>query len=416
MKVLSNLLVLSFFSLGVLAQGSDEYSGGLKVTLNEDGSKYFRLIQWNQIWLQSSQNSEGNTEFNTSLRRSRVLMYSQISDRFLVLAHFGLNSLNAGGMDPVGKSPSAAIFMHDAWSEYKVVDKYLSIGGGLHYWNGISRLTNQSTLNIMTLDAPRFNWATIGTSDQFARHMGVYAKGKIGNFDYRLALNNPTINSLDAQRNVALGNDASYQTLALQNSGALNSNLGKYAYQGYFKYEFLDNESNFLPYAVGSYLGTKKVFNIGAGFFSHPDGTVSQSDGGDFTTHNVNLWAVDVFYDSPLGSKGASINFYGVYYNFDFGPNYKLLGTSDLIATGNIAYVQTGYTLPEFTDKGKLQPYIATSIRNMEAFDNAANTIGLGANWFISGHNAKLSAEYNINNSATGVNTNRFTLQAMIYI
>ncbi len=411
MKVLSKLLVMLLLSSAAMAQGSEEYTGGLKVSLNEDGSKYFRLIQWHQAWLQSGKTSDGKTVFTPSLRRSRVLMYSQINDRFLILTHFGLNSLTADGMHPVGKSASAALFLHDAWTEYKVFDKYLSIGGGLHYWNGLSRLTTQSTLNIMTLDAPRFNWPTIGTSDQFARHMGIYAKGKIGNFDYRFAIDNPISNTLDALSGVPITADATYQTRALY-----GNSLGYYSYQGYVKYEFLDNESNFLPYAVGSYLGTKKVFNIGAGFLSHPNGTVSQGTNGDTITHNVNLLAVDVFYDAPVGSKGASFNFYGVYYAFDFGPNYKLLGSSDVIATGNIAYFQSGYTLPEFTNKGKLQPYVSASVRNMEAFSNSASTIGLGANWFLSGHNAKLTAEYTINNSALGVNSNKFTLQAMIYL
>ena len=41
--------------------------------------------------------------------------------------------------------------------------------------------------------------------------------------------------------------------------------------QGYFKYEFLDSESNLTPYNTGSYLGSKNVFNIGAGFIYQKD-------------------------------------------------------------------------------------------------------------------------------------------------
>ncbi|GAK89977.1 conserved hypothetical protein [Nonlabens ulvanivorans] len=44
---------LSFFLLAVavgFAQGSSEYTGGMKVKLNEDGSKYFRIISWAQFW------------------------------------------------------------------------------------------------------------------------------------------------------------------------------------------------------------------------------------------------------------------------------------------------------------------------------------------------------------------------------
>ncbi|MEZ4685546.1 MAG: hypothetical protein R3B47_05635 [Bacteroidia bacterium] len=139
-------------------------------------------------------------DLNTSflLRRSRVLMYAQINKRFLILTHFGMNSLSASNMGVA--SPSNAnggngtFFMHDAWAEYSIAAKKLHVGAGLHYWNGLSRLTNQSTLNILTLDAPLFNWFSLGTSDQFARHLGMYAKGRLGKFDYRVSFNDALTN------------------------------------------------------------------------------------------------------------------------------------------------------------------------------------------------------------------------------
>ena len=58
------------------------------------------------------------------------------------------------------------------------------MGAGLHYWNGVSRLSSQSTLNFMTLDAPIFNWTNIEATDQFARQFGIYAKGQLDRLDY----------------------------------------------------------------------------------------------------------------------------------------------------------------------------------------------------------------------------------------
>lgn len=411
MKNLLTFCAAFLLTWSAFAQGSTEYTGGLKVSLNEEGTKYFRLITWHQAWLTGADNSAGDFTVTPSLRRSRLLMYAQINKRFLILTHFGLNSLNGNNMHPTGRSTSASVFMHDAWAEYTIIEKKLHLGGGLHYWNGISRLTNQSTLNMLTLDAPRFNWATIGTSDQFARHMGVYAKGKLGKLDYRLAFNNPMSQSLDQQISVPLDtNVATYRT-----RGIYNDTKGMYAFQGYVNYQFLDQESNLLPYMVGSYLGSKKVFNIGAGFFSHPDGSISLNTAGDTVTHNVNLFSADVFYDTPIGEKGASFNIYGVYYNYDFGPNYQLTSSSDVIATSQIFYVQTGYTLPDFSEKGKLQPYLSASYRDIKALPDAATTVGLGVNWFLSGHNAKITAEYTRSDRGS-INSNRFNLQAMIYL
>lgn len=407
------LLICASLFIGIHsnAQGSSEYTGGLKVKLNEDGSKHFRLITWHQAWLTAAENSQEDYKVNASLRRSRFLMYAQISERFLILTHFGLNSFNASNMDPVGKNDNAQLFMHDAWVDYTVFGKKLHLGAGLHYWNGISRLSGQSTLNMLTLDAPRFNWATIGTSDQFARHMGVFAKGKLGRLDYRLAVNNPIVNSLDANRGIALDqNYATYQSRSIFGDTEAN-----YSYQGYFSYEMKDQEGNLLPYFVGSYLGTKKVFNVGAGFFSHPKGTVSLNTAGDTITHNVNLLGVDVFYDAPIGQKDAAITAYGVYYNYDFGPNYRLTNSSNVIATGSIFYAQGGYTLPTFSDKGRLQPYFSGSYRDLDAFNDAATTFGLGANWYISGHNAKLTIEYQQTDQGS-VSNNLINFQAMIYL
>ena len=148
------------------AQGSPDYKGGLKIKFDEDGKKYLRLISWAQV--QATYNNDpvataSSTSFN--LRRARVLMFSQITDKFLILTHFGLNSLNAGTLSPTGKGTGSQIFLHDAWAQYSV-GKDHAIGAGLHYFNGISRLNNQSTLNMMTLDNNRQSWATIGLSDQ----------------------------------------------------------------------------------------------------------------------------------------------------------------------------------------------------------------------------------------------------------
>lgn len=394
-----------------VAQGSSEYTGGLKVKLNEDGTKHFRLITWHQAWLTAAENSKKDYKVDASLRRSRFLMYAQINERFLILTHFGINSFNAANMDPVGKNNSAQLFMHDAWVDYTIVKDKLNVGAGLHYWNGISRLTGQSTLNMLTLDAPRFNWATIGTSDQFARHMGIFAKGKLGRLDYRVSVNNPIINSIDANNGIALSQDyATYQG---------RSNFGDteatYSYQGYFSYEMKDREGNLLPYFVGSYLGTKKVFNVGAGFFSHPKGTISLNETNEIESHNVNLLGLDVFYDAPIGQKDAAITAYGVYYNYDFGPNYRLANSSNVVATGSIFYAQSGYTIPSFTDKGRLQPYVSGSYRDLEAFKDPATTVGVGANWYISGHNAKLTLEYQQTDQGSQ-NNNLINFQAMIYL
>lgn len=384
------------------SQGSPDYSGGLKVKLNEDGSKYFRLITWHQFWATFSQESSGP---DFLLRRSRFLMFAQINKRFLILTHFGLNNLSAnnlGSASPIGQpGNNGSFFMHDAWAEYTVIPKKLYIGGGLHYWNGISRLTSQSTLNFLTLDAPIHNWPTIGTSDQFARHLGLYLKGKIGKLDYRFGINEALTNpSRGANTNVVMASDGS---ASFTENRAIYRNPeragGGKVFQGYLNYQFLDQESNTLPYFVGSYLGSKQVLNLGAGFFYHSEGASSRNGIGELSIHNPFSVGIDLFYDSPIGNNGAAVTVYSSYVSHDWGPNF--VGGVGGVGTGNITYFQIGYVTPDFSKKVRLQPYFHLTNRNLESFeefDSSNSTqFGLGTNWYLSGHNAKVTLEYQRN-------------------
>ncbi len=409
-------------------QGSPDYTGGLTVPLNENGSKYFRLISWHQVWATAQKDDQNQLQTDFLLRRSRVLMYAQINDRFLINTHFGLNNLgpdNMGANGPVGEpGQSGQLFLHDAWVQYAVLKGKLDLGGGLHYWNGISRLTSQSTLNMLTLDAPIHNWPTIGTTDQFARHLGFFAKGKLGRLDYRLAINEAISNPSRGYDKHTAPNDTGTEILVPDRviyRNPENPGGGK-VYQGYVNYQLLEQESNLLPYFTGSYLGTRKVFNIGVGFFHHVAGATSCDEAGQLTFYNPTSLAVDVFYDSPLGTGGAAITAYGSAVRHDWGPNWT--GGVGGVGTGTILFGQLGYLLPAFTDRGRLQAYIHLTHRDLEAYrayrEPIGRMMGGGVNWYIDGHHAKLTLEYQ-HQREPGLLTRTpshalLRLQAMVYL
>lgn len=434
-KGIKSLIALAIGGLlwqSAAAQGSDDYGSGLKLNLNPDGSKYVRFIIWNQIWARSIENNPGtmvndqpqNTTSDIGARRLRMLAYAQISPRYLVLTHIGINNqtfINGGaagtsGTGGYGQGKKPGLFFHDVWNEYAVVPakdpetgkvnkNTLYFGGGLHYWHGLSRITSASTLNFLMVDAPVFNWPLIENSDQFARQFGFYAKGRLGKLAYQMHLNKPfaTNTAIPAAANVAVDN-----------------NTGKAALGGYFDYQFLDQEANLLPFRVGSYMGTKKVFNIGAGFYSNVEGTKSKDAANITQKHNITLLAVDAFADMPIGpkEKRQSITAYSVFYNYDFGPNYlrnigimnvgvnnaafagqrALEGAGNaraMIGTGNIWYTQAGYMLPSKKGaKTRLQPFASYAHKNFEALKEAGSYWDLGANLFLDGHHAKITGQY----------------------
>lgn len=427
------LLGFAFSWQGLLAQGSETYGTGIKIPLDTAGKKYIRFVNWHQFWIRSVENNPGSTvngelresEVDFALRRSRFLFYSQINPKFMILTHIGINNqtlvgggalgqaANIGNSSPDGKKPQ--IFIHEATAEFKVYKNYLTLGGGLHYWNGVSRMANASTLNFMTLDAPIFNWANIDATDQFARMMGVFAKGKLGKLDYRVAVNSPfalqSTNSLTRlDTNAAKNNvvNASYRGLG----------AGRAAYQGYFMYQFWDQEANLLPYMVGTYVGTKKVFNLGAGFFYNEKSMWAAKQNNttwDTIAQNQLIWAVDAFLDMPLNKeKGTAITAYASFNHHDMGDNYiRNIGISNpangvaktgatfsgagnafpTVGTGSIIYAQAGFLLPK-TKVGKFQVMGDVTHATYDRMDAALVIPDIGLNWFVEGHNAKVTFNY----------------------
>ncbi len=458
-------------SLTATAQGSENYGSGLKVNIKPDGSSYVRFIIWNQVWARGIENNPGtlingtaeNFSTDIGIRRARLLAYAQISPRYLILTHFGINNqtftnggvpnggvTGNGGAYTSGKKPG--LFFHDVWNEYAIIpaknpetgeaNKYtLYAGAGLHYWHGLSRMTSASTLNFLMIDAPIFNWPTIELSDQFARQFGFYIKGDLGKLAYRANLNKP-YTTLTAAPSAA---GTRVIDVAVDNNTTNKWSTGAYAF-----YQFLDRESTLLPFTVGSYLGTKKVFNIGAGFYRSPEGTVSNQVNapGDTTLarHDIQLFAVDAFVDMPLGaSKKMALTAYSVFYLHNWGPNYYRTvgimnaGTADpaftgtrsqtgagnarpLLGTGSIWYTQAGLLLPKdfLTKKMRFQPFASYTMHQLDALNAAASSYDAGLNLLLDGHHAKITLQYSsrplvVNNTPDG-RRGEFLLQTQIYL
>lgn len=459
MKKILTFIGIALISNILYSQGSPDYGSGLKLNLNPDGEKYVRFILWNQIWLRNTEMNPGTmiadeatkNSWNIGNRRLRALAYAQITKRYMVMMHFGINNqtfINGGasgttGTGGYGNGKKPQMFFHDAWNEYAVImpgeaGKFsMSIGAGLHYYMGLSRMTMGSTLNFLTVDSPIFTWALIDNSDQFARQLGMFAKGKYGKFEYRLSLNKPFATNIVP---VDVTNPAA--RVAVDNNG--NPEFSK---AGYLEYQFFDQESNLLPFKVGSYLGTKKVFNIGVGFYHQKDGTRT-SVNSNIEKHDIALYAIDAFADLPLGNakNKMAISAYTGFYNYNFGPKYLRnlgimnVGSNDpgfvgdraiagpgnlqpMIGTGNIYYLQAGLLLPNQAEKPKLriQPFAAYTNKNFQALEKSSSQFDVGANFFIDGQNAKITTQYSTrptytNASAEPESKGEFTLQFQIYL
>jgi hypothetical protein len=410
MKFYLSLFILFLHSSLVYSQYADEYNSGMVIKMNPEGTKQTRVILWGQTWFQDFEGHNKNDGF--SIKRARVLMYSQLNDRFLILTHFGVNGVSANNMSATGKSDDVQLFLQEMSLQFKV-NKYLYIGGGLHYWDGISRLNGQATINMLTLDNNRSSWTTLGLSNQMTSHLGIYAKGDIGKINYRFNISDAITKTLDGNgETIMLPNQEKYLGKALLDKG-------KYSFSGYVDYQFFDKENLTLPYRVGTYLGAKKIFNLGTGFFIQNSAIVQTNSEGYLSSANVRHLNIDAFYDAPLGNKNAAITAYAQFQNSKMGNNYVY---SDIIGNGNQFYGHIGYLIAKKIDEGKhkysnrWQPYIAYSNRNFTALVKPAEEIKFGCNFYIDGLNARLTAEYQKSFHLESDNNDVFTFQAMIIL
>lgn len=369
----------------------------LKLNLTDDGDYWVRFITWHQIWIRQQQQNPGTTvngddrdwSWDLGIRRSRFLVLAQI-DRLQMMFHAGINNQTFANARKPG------LFVHDLWASYEAIEDIWVLGAGLHYFNGVSRLANASTLFFMSVDMPIFNWHVIERSDQFARQMGIFTTLRLCQFDLQMAVNRPFVTGGTATAEVA-----DYRT-----------DVNTPSFAGYATWSFFEQESNLLPYRRGTYLGKKKVLNLGAGWYWQNDAMETVQGETDREFHDILAIGADIFADIPLAG-GSAVTAYAGYNYFDFGPNnlrnIGIMNVGDtgsgttfngrgnaypVIGTGHIFYTQAGYLLPGRPLGVQLQPYFGLQVSAFDALDEVSTVFDVGANFFMIGHNAKITINY----------------------
>lgn len=377
-----------------------------KYSFNQSGTHYIKATAVAQMWVRYSEMNPGtkinetpvNAYTDIGIRRLRFSVWTQLTDRLFFYTQFGQNNFNF-----LSKRNTGA-FVHDAVTEFKVAPQ-LSIGAGLTGWSGLSRYASPSVASILSVDAPLYQQTTNGITDQFLRKLSVYAKGQVGKLDYRLALTSPMTSQNSLVPIPAISTDANFSMAA-----------PKLQSQAYLYWQFFDKENNTLPYTTGTYLGKKKVLNLGAGFIHQQDAMWYLNASGDTVSTDMLLLGVDVFADFPVGKKGAAFTGYVAWNNFDLGPNYVRNGgvmnpatgvgasatfnesgvAFPMVGTGNTFFGQVGYKCKDnLLGSGTLQPYASAQLSLFDKLDDPMLLLEGGVNWLIHGnHTGKLSLNY----------------------
>ncbi|OOG72385.1 hypothetical protein B0E43_15965 [Algoriphagus sp. A40] len=407
------LLLAGILMMAIITSAKAQTDKEVKLFLNQEQTHWVKGTGLGQIWVRYTDLNPGSTVFGTpkdqtfdvGLRRVRYQVMGQITDQVFVYTQFGINSF--GSLS--GRKPG--LFLHDVTAEYAVIKSKLSLGAGLHGWNGTVRYSSSSVGSILGLDLPYIEEATNDVTDQFVRKLGVYAKGQLGKLDYRISVSNPFPVQTALSPIPVLPNNVSNIAYYSAAAPAIN-------YQGYFFWQFLDKEANQIPYMTGTYLGKKRVFNIGGGFSTQDHAMeYREIDAGQVIQQGSKQVGLDVFYDAPINvEKGTALTAYAALIDYDFGPNYlrsagamnPANGVNDqgsfngpgnnipLIGTGQVYYAQVGYLMKKdlLGKLGTLQPYAQFIVSDYQRVETAITTYDVGVNWLQAGHRSKLSLDY----------------------
>jgi len=447
---MKKILILTFLLWNAAALFAQNTKNALKFNLNDSGTAYIQATFLNQTWLRFNESNAGTlvqnmdkaNTFDIGLRRTRIQLLGQFSEKVFLYLQFGQNNFNAM-FNANNGSRKLAAFFHDAVCEYKFSKKNeLKLGGGLTIANGLSRFSQPSVATIMTIDVPIFAQSTVDQTDEFSRKLSIYARGQVWKFDYRVVLSDPFPITSSGATLPAIEPVANFA----QRGHTLQG-------QGYLVFQFFDHDTHATPYMTGTYLGTKKIFNIAVGGIYQPNAMWKTAAVGDTVYQDMKHFAVESFLDIPLNKETKSaISAYLGYFNLNYGTNYlryngimntangtSLNATNSIVGrgptygnsfpmfgSGHTIYTQFGYALPNTLTKGvgRLMPYISATLSKYKYFNGLwTNTFNAGINYFINDHKSKITLDwqnrptYSLENVAlkAGKRMNTLLLQYQIF-
>ena len=371
--------------------------------IGQEKETFKPIIKWNikaQIWMRYAElndgslvNSESTSSYSdVSIRRIRMPISAQVTPQVFMYAIIGGNNYNI-------KDDNMPLNILDLYGEY-TFGKYLSIGLGKSGWQGLNRWNIRSSGTLMGLDSPLFSLNTVGKNDDLGRQFGIWFKGQVAKFDYRLSLmSTQDITSKPKENEVNFANNRPRKKIST-----------------YVKYQFFEHESNKTAYQVGTYMQSKKVFNIGAGYQYQAD---AMSKGNtalpEAELYDIKHWAVDSFLNLPLANNDAITAYLG-YYDYGFGENYiRNVGANNItsgggddfngagvafpmIGTGSTIYMQFGYAFEQakvFGQEMIIQPNIAIQHSDWDALNQKMTVYDFGVNFMLNGtHANKISLGY----------------------
>jgi len=327
----------------------------------------YAVQMWNQSRDYTSATDNGDVN-DTFLRRNRITILGQYND------YIGFYAQLEAGNDSKGGSDDNSVFYRDAYLTIDPSDSYRFILG--RFKNTFSRENLEACLEPLTLDRGVLAYSPYGgTRDTGVAMWGNLADAK---FQYRVAIT-----------------DGREGDNVVESSPRIT---------GRVHVSLLDPEYSY-GYR-GTYLGTQKVFTIGAAFDSQAD--IAYGDYGNRAdAKDYEATTVDVYFEYPysFGTVTASAAVFD--YSVDGYPTDPDPTMTPWVEREG-SYAKLGYMFPEPIGMGRLQIYAKMTEIEYGAgtglSDHDINNIG--ANYYINGQQLKVTLDITSNEFAEQSTTN----------
>lgn len=313
-----------------------------------------------QVWAQNRSYTALNHDGNSTdifLRRNRITLSGQKNDQI------GFYAQLEAGNDSKGANDERSVYYRDAYITLDYSDAARFIVG--RFKNTFSRENLEACLEPLTLDRGDASYTPFGGT----RDTGAVVWGNLADaaFQYRVMFADGREGDVVPAKNPRLTTRVHWSPLDPEYD---------YGYRG-------------------TYLGTRKVFTIGAAYDYQSSAAYS-----DFTlksgVEDYKAWTVDGFLEYP--HKSGTYTLSAAYFNYSLGnainqdPDPRLPASTELEGF----YAKAGYLLPEPVGPGRLQFFARHDASEYQLpggiLDRRIN--GLGANYYLDGQSLKLTLEY----------------------
>jgi hypothetical protein len=340
---------------------------------------------WSQAWYQHVENGKNNNPLNDFMvRRAYLSVKGQPTDYLGFFAHIAVDRLGQDGLDNPSLGLGSGLAFRDLWITLSLNESF-KIQAGRMYVPLTRNYGTTSTKSLLTTDLSFMQGGIRG---------GIFYTSKVGRDDGVTLWGNP------------FGGRLQYRMMVSEGMEDISNPKDMLRFVGRLAVNLLEPEKEW--FNQGTYLGKKKVLSFGVGIDKQNNLTLNNLPGQDNTA-----WTIDGFFDHPVAKDAVTVESAYIHIRNSTQTNtFAQLSPGD---NAGLFYLQAGYYFGTPIGKGNLQPYFRYENVSVEQ-KNETSFLSGGINYYLKGHNAKLSLDYTAINHSEIDDQSMFTLQLAIGI